>query len=111
MELNLSRGEVYWVNLDPTKGSEIRKMRPCVLVGATPINQARRTVIVIPLSTAAKPNPPLTIQINCLGKQAMAVCDQVRAVDKARLVKWAESLSKEDMDALDSGLRQVLALS
>ena len=111
MALSLKRGDVYWVNLDPTKGSEIRKMRPCVLVGATPINQARRTVVVVPLSTAGKPNPPIAIPVNCLGKQAVAVCDQIRAVDKARLIKEAGCLSRKDVDALDSGLKQVLALS
>jgi len=108
--LNLKRGDVYWVDLDPTKGSEIKKMRPCVLVGATPISQARRTVVVVPLSTAGKPRPPIAIPASCLGKKVVAVCDQIRAVDKARLIKDAGSLSKEDMIALDAGLRQVLSL-
>ncbi len=104
------RGEVYWVNLDPTQGSEIRKRRPCVLVGATPINQARRTVVVVPLSTAAKPRPPLTISVQCLGQPVVAVCDQIRAVDKSRLLEAAGRLSKEDLEALEEGLRQVLVL-
>jgi len=110
MELNLKRGDVYWVDLDPTKGSEIQKMRPCVLVGATPISKARRTVVVVPLSTAGKPRPPIAIPAFCLGKQVVAVCDQIRAVDKARLIKKADSMSKEDMTALDVCLRQVLSL-
>ncbi len=109
--MDLNRGNVYWVNLDPTKGSEIRKMRPCVLVGATPISKARRTVVVVPLSTAGKPIPPITIRVICMQKQVVAVCDQIRAVDKARLVKYADTLSREDMNALDAGLRQVLALA
>ena len=87
---NLKRGDVYWVNLDPTRGSEIRKTRPCVLVGATPINKARRTVIVVPLSSSGVLRPPLTVSVNCLGKQALAVCDQIRAIDKTRLVKERE---------------------
>jgi mRNA interferase MazF len=110
MELNLNRGNVYWVDLDPTRGSEIRKMRPCVLVGATPINQARRTVVVVPLSTVGKPRPPIVVPVSCLGKQGVAVCDQIRAVDKTRLIKEAGSLSREDLEALDLGLRQVLSL-
>ncbi|HUV60156.1 MAG TPA: type II toxin-antitoxin system PemK/MazF family toxin [Desulfatiglandales bacterium] len=108
--MNLKRGDVYWVDLDPTRGSEIQKMRPCVLVGATPISQARRRVVVVPLSTAGKPRPPIAVPAFCLGKQVVAVCDQIRAVDKARLIKDAGSLSKEDMTALDAGLRQVLSL-
>ena len=51
MESKLKRGNVYWVNLNPTQGSEIKKIRPCVLVGASPLNQARRTTGCPPLST------------------------------------------------------------
>lgn len=109
--MNLKRGSVYWVNLDPTQGSEIRKMRPCVLVGATPINKARHTVVVIPLSSAGQPRPPLAIPVNCIGKQVIAVCDQIRAVDKSRLIKDAGALSEHDMQQIEAGLKQVLALS
>lgn len=106
----MNRGDVYWVDLNPTMGSEINKLRPCVLVGATPINQARHTVVVVPLSTAAKARPPLTISVSCIDKQVTAVCDQIRAVDKSRLKNQAGALSEKDMDSLDDGLRQVLCL-
>lgn len=108
--MNLKRGDVYWVDLDPTRGSEIQKMRPCVLVGATPISQARRTVVVVPLSAAGKPRSPIAVPAFCLGKPVVAVCDQIRVVDKARLIKKADSMSKEDMNALNVCLRQVLSL-
>ena len=104
------RGDVYWVDLNPTIGSEINKLRPCVLVGATPINQARQTVVVVPLSTSAKARPPLTIAVSCLNKHVIAVCDQIRTIDKSRLKKAAGSLSIKDLNALDEGLRQVLCL-
>ena len=107
----MKRGDVYWVDLNPVRGSEISKLRPCVLVGATPINKARRTVVVVPLSTSAKAMPPITILVNCLDKQVVAVCDQIRTVDKSRLKKQAGSLSYKDQEALDDGLRQVLVLS
>ncbi len=106
----MNRGDVYWVNLNPTKGSEINKQRPCVIVSATPINRARNTVIVVPLSTAARPHPPIVIEVECLGKQVTAVCDQIRTVDKSRLVKSAGKLSISDLDNLNESLRQVLAL-
>ena len=107
----MNRGEVYWVNLNPTKGSEIKKTRPCVLVGATPINKARRTVVVVPLSTSATPRPPIVIPVTCDNKQVTAICDQIRTVDKSRLEKQIGQLSLKDMDKLDEGLRQVLALA
>jgi mRNA interferase MazF len=110
MEWKLSRGNVFWVNLDPTQGSKIAKLLPCVLVGATPINKARRTVVVVPLSTSGKPRPPLVVPVNCLEKKVVAVCDQIRAIDKTRLVKEAGAMSVEDLEAVDEGLRQVLSL-
>lgn len=106
----MNRGDIYWVDLNPTKGSEINKTRPCVLISATPINQARHTVVVVPFSTSAKPNPPITIAVSCLDKQVIAICDQIRTVDKSRLQKSAGCLSIEDLDALDDALRQVLSL-
>lgn len=106
----MNRGEIYWVDLNPTKGSEINKQRPCVLVGATPINRARHTVIVIPLSSSAKPRSPLTIPVSCLGRQAVVVCDEIRAVDKTRLKKLVGSLSTSELTTLDESLRQVLCL-
>lgn len=106
----MNRGDIYWVDLNPTTGAEISKLRPCVLVGATPINQARHTVIVVPLSTAAKVRPPINIAVSCLQKQVTAVCDQIRTVDKSRLRKQADSLSEKDLNSLDDSLRQVLCL-
>lgn len=106
----MNRGDVYWVDLNPTKGSEINKKRPCVIISATPINRARNTVIVVPLSTAARVRPPIVIDVECLGKNVSAICDQIRTIDKSRLTHSAGNLSAQDMDSLDDSLRQVLAL-
>lgn len=106
----MNRGDIYWVDLNPTQGSEINKLRPYVLVGATPINKARSTIVVVPLSTSAKERPPLTILVSCLGKEVTAICDQIRSIDKSRLRKQAGSLSEKEMDAIDDGLKQVLCL-
>jgi mRNA interferase MazF len=106
----MNRGDVYWVDLEPTKGAEIKKLRPCVIISATPINKARHTVVVQPLSTSAKVKPPLVIAVNCLDKEVAAVCDQIRVVDKSRLVKIAGQLTLANLEALEDGLRQVLSL-
>lgn len=106
----MNRGDIFWVDLNPTTGSEINKQRPCVLVGATPINQARHTVVIVPLSTSAKARPPITILVSCLNKQVTAVCDQIRTVDKSRLKVFIGTLSDMDLNSLDDGLRQVLSL-
>jgi len=103
------RGTIYWVNLDPTVGSEIKKKRPCVLIGATPINVARRTVIVVPLSSSAKPLPPLTVEVNVLGKKVVAVCDQIRAVDKARLVQEVGKLNSSDLEKVVEAVKEIIS--
>lgn len=106
----MDRGSIYWVDLEPTRGSEINKLRPCVLVGVTTLNQVRRTVVVVPLSTSAKSRPPLVIPLKCLEKEVFAVCDQIRAIDKTRLIKTAGSLSRLDLQILDEALKQILGL-
>jgi mRNA interferase MazF len=108
---SIERGNIYWVNLDPVIGSEIKKKRPCVIIGATPINKARRTVVAVPLSTGGRHSPPLTVQVNCLGKPCLAVCDQIRAIDKSRLAEHAGRLTEKEMEALGTAMRQVLSLN
>ena len=108
--MKTNRGDVFWVNLAPSVGSEIRKKRPCVLVGANPINRARRTVVIVPLSSSGKPRPPLAVKVTCLKREAVAVCDQIRAIDKTRLIERADTLTNTDMKKIESGLRQVLML-
>lgn len=106
----MNRGDIYWVALDPTKGSEIKKLRPCVIISATPINRARNTVVVVPLSSSANPRPPLVVEVVCLKKKCGAVCDQIRTVDKSRLVKKAGEISFEDLSVLENGLRIILGI-
>ena len=74
------RGEVWWVRRDPTQGSEIKKTRPCLVMGTNVLNERRHTVVVIPLSTAPQAAPPLLVPVVCKGRRAVAVIDQIRAV-------------------------------
>ncbi len=104
------RGEIWWVNFDPTQGSEIRKTRPAVIVTADALNRARRTVVVVPLSTGPQPRPPLVVATPSAGASSVAVCDQMRAVDKRRLTRNEGRLSVTDLRAIDDGLRRVLEL-
>ena len=77
MEVIPERGDIWWVSLDPTLGSEIRKTRPCVVISVKALNERRRTVIVVPLSSSPKTSPPILIPISCDGYPAMAVSDQI----------------------------------
>lgn len=106
----MRRGEVWWVDLDPTRGSEIRKTRPAVIISVDALNRARRTVVVVPLSSAAPARPPLVIPVESAGAGSVAVCDQVRAVDKTRLVSQMGHLSQLDLKTLSESLSVVLGL-
>lgn len=110
MELIPERGEIWWVALDPTLGSEIRKTRPCVVVSVNVLNERRRTVIVVPLSSSPKASPPILIPIRCDGRFAVAVSDQIRAVSKQRLQSRLGVVADEEMAALEEGLRQIMQL-
>src|SRR5580704_772718 len=86
------RGEIWWVRLDPTRGAEIRKARPCLVLTTNIVNDHRRTVVVIPLSSAAPGSPPLKVPLTCEGRASVAVVDQIRAVTKERFLGRIESL-------------------
>jgi mRNA interferase MazF len=106
----LKRGELWWVSLDPTQGSEIRKTRPCVVLTHDTLNRLRRTVVVVPLSTAAKPHPPITIPVTCQGNPAVAVIDQIRAVAKHRLKSRIECLDRDELDEVCRVITTILEI-
>jgi mRNA interferase MazF len=110
VEVIPERGEIWWVALDPTLGSEIRKTRPCIVVSVRVLNERRRTVIVVPLSSSPKASPPILIPITCEGRPAVAVSDQIRAVAKERLRSRLGVVAEEELAALADGLRQIMQL-
>ena len=108
---NIERGEIYWIELDPTRGSEISKTRPCVVLSAVEINQHRNTVVVIPLTTTASPAvPPLLIATPSAGESSKARIEHIRAVDKTRMQRKIGSLAASDLSAVENALRMVLRL-
>ncbi len=106
----MMRGDIYWVRLDPTQGSEINKRRPCVILSANPINQARKTVVIIPLSSSTRAIPPITVGIHCIGQKGIAAIDQIRTVDQSRLESFIEPMKSVDLQRIEQALRQVLVL-
>jgi len=87
-----SRGEVYLVELDPARGSEIRKTRPCLVVSPDELNHHLRTAIVAPMTTAGQAHP---FRVSCTfgGKRGHVVLDQLRTVDRERLRKRLGTLA------------------
>ncbi len=86
MALVVSRFDIYLVSLDPTQGHEIRKTRPCVVISPDEMNHNIGTVIVVPMSTKGR-NYPSRIPLTFRRKKGQLVLDQVRTVDKTRLVR------------------------
>ena len=82
----VKRFDVYLVNLDPTIGSEIKKTRPCLVISPDEMNRYINTVIVAPMTTKGR-NYPTRVACKFQSKQGQIVLDQIRTVDKARLVK------------------------
>jgi len=84
--MGVSRFEVYLVNLDPTLGSEMQKTRPCLVISPDEMNAHIATVIIAPMTTKGR-DYPTRVQCRFDGKEGQIVLDQIRTVDKARLVK------------------------
>jgi mRNA interferase MazF len=88
----IQRFEVYLVNLDPTIGREIKKTRPCLVISPDEMNRHMQTVIVAPMTTKGLPYPT-RVACTFQGKRGQVVLDQIRAVDRIRLVKRLGKLS------------------
>ena len=96
----MKRGEIYWVNLDPTIGNEVKKRRPAVILSPDEMNRSLPVVIVAPITTSKKPWPTRA-GIKLSGKAGQIMLDQIRTVDKSRLMKRiAEVDVAEALDAL-----------
>ena len=104
------RGEIWWAALDPTVGAEIAKTRPCLVISNSVVNQHRRTVVVVPLTSSPRAAPPVLVSVTCSGQPAIAVIDQVRAIAKERLVRLIENLSTDQLQAVEDALREILEL-
>jgi mRNA interferase MazF len=104
------RGEIWWAALDPTVGAEINKTRPCVVISNSVVNQHRRTVVVVPLTSSPRAAPPVLVSVTCSGLPAVAVIDQVRAVAKERLIRHIENLSAQELESVEDALREILEL-
>ena len=78
--------EVWLVSLDPVRGSEIRKTRPCLVVSPNEMNDHLRTIIIAPMTTVERPYPS-RVSVTFQGKRGQIALDQIRAIDRERLVR------------------------
>lgn len=102
------RGEVHLVALDPTRGSEIRKTRPCLVVSPDELNLHLRTAIIAPLTSVGRPYP---FRVSCKfqGKQGFVVLDQLRTVDRERLIGKLGKLAPSTFEKVLAVLGEMFA--
>lgn len=110
--MSIERGSIYRVNLDPTIGSEQQgNARPCVVLTLTAYNRQLCTVGVVPLTSSPRALPPLIVPVPSAGKvNSMALCHQIRTIDKTRIGKLLGVLNPVDLAAVEDGVRRVHGL-
>jgi mRNA interferase MazF len=104
----IQRFDVYLISLDPTVGSEIQKTRPCVIVSPDELNRHIATVIIAPMTSVGR-SYPTRIACHFQDKEGQVVLDQLRTVDKTRLVKRLGRLTEEEQKAVLAGLAELFS--
>lgn len=103
--MELTQYQIVLVNLDPTIGSEIKKTRPCVIISPNEMNKYLRTIVVAPMTTKSR-NYPTRIKIKHNRKIGWIVIDQIRTIDKKRIVKVLGELSQPELKEVKSVLKE-----
>lgn len=108
MAMVVNRFDVYLLDFDPTNGSEIQKTRPCVIISPDEMNKHIRTVIVAPMTTAGN-DYPTRVSCEFKKKKGQIVLDQIRKIDKTRLIKKLGSINPETQLEVISVLQRLFA--
>ncbi len=103
----INQYEIYWIDLDPTKGSEIKKTRPCVVISPNEMNNCINTVIIAPMTSTSK-NYPTRIKTTLDELDGWIVLDEIRCVDKSRLVKVAGVLKQKIIIEVKEAIKEML---
>ena len=97
--MDLNQYQIVLVNLDPTVGSEIKKTRPCVIISPDEMNKFLRTIIIAPMTTSSK-KYPTRIEVKHDKRIGWVVIDQIRTIDKQRIIRDLGKLSKSEIKEL-----------
>ena len=103
--MEISQYQIILVNLDPTIGSEIKKTRPCVVISPNELNRYLQTVVIAPMTTSSK-NYPTRVEIKHENKIGWIVLDQIRTIDKERIIKDLGKLSKPEIKEVKAILKE-----
>lgn len=106
--VTVHRFDVFLISLDPTQGHEINKTRPCLIISPDEMNNFLATIIIAPMTTKTR-NYPTRVPINFEGKDGTIVLDQIRTVDRARLIKKLGTISALEAAAVLNVLQRLFA--
>ncbi len=107
MGMVINQYEIYLVDLDPTKGHEIQKTRPCLVISPNEMNHSISTVIIAPMTTKSHPFPT-RIELEFNNKTGWIVLDQIRTIDKTRLIKKMGKIENKQIQQVKDVLKEML---
>ncbi len=106
MGMVIAQYEVYLINLDPTVGHEIKKTRPCLIISPDEMNESIQTFIIAPMTTKSQPYPT-RVPIVFEKKNGWIVLDQIRTVDRRRLIKKIGKINKKEIEVVKNVLQEM----
>ncbi len=98
--------DIVLVNLDPTIGSEMRKTRPCVVLSPNEMNKYLNTIVIAPMTSSSKPYPT-RVEVRHKGTKGWIAIDQIRTIDRMRIVKRFESLTAKEIEKVKDVMREM----
>lgn len=101
----INQYDIVLVNLDPTRGSEMKKTRPCVVLSPNEMNKYLRTIVVAPMTSSSKPYPT-RVEVKHHLTKGWIVIDQIRTIDRARIVKCFETLSDKEIKNVKNVIKE-----
>lgn len=107
MGMVINQYDVLLINLDPTIGHEIKKVRPCLVISPNEMNESIQTVIIAPMTTKSH-KYPTRIQVDFENKEGWIVIDQIRTVDRKRLIKRLGKIKKKEIEEVKNALKEML---
>ncbi len=103
--MDLKQYQIVLVNLDPTIGSEMKKIRPCVIISPNEMNKYLQTIVIAPMTSSSKPYPT-RVEIKHKKTKGWIVLDQIRTVDRQRIVKILDTLIEKEISNVKATLRE-----
>mgnify|MGYP006312750473 CR=1 FL=1 len=102
----INQYEIVLVNLDPTVGHEIKKTRPCVIISPNEMNKYLNTVVIAPMTSKSK-NYPTRVSVKHNKKKGWIVLDQIRTIDKQRIIKALDILSEKEIEEVKLIIKEI----